>query len=638
MPSAGTAVAAGAGAAAIGAAAAGGMAMTDSTSSAGDPTPSATPPASDSAKQNPLETPASAEPPPPPESRQFTPTNLPIGGGVVGQNGGAESDAGSSTKVVPPASRAGGVETPVEAASTSTPLSGNDRSIPGAFSPEQQESEREIVPGAFPDDELQPTTLAEEVVPSNAESTQATPAPQAKASDDFDSAFANFGQGEKVEGADTSEDPFAPSSSQPGPPQAGGSSSEFPPIQSLEQEDESDSDNDDSEDDGFEDNFTPASTQQNGVSGASTSLSPDMARVASGDDMASARPTMTSVESTASDLPTFAKGDAPPTYEQSDDITHGGSGEHTGSNQFPPEFGDLLPSREDPTSPPPPDAVQTPTADEITSTPLPTDSQNAQNLAAPQGGPEPVATPGTDIFVDASSRPTSSVPESAFASMTQTAGAPPPEAPKNAFDEFDDFDDLSEAKEADKTGSDDFGFGRKSQDEFNPAFDSPAVSSTPTPMRSVQQSQESNGFADFTPNVSTNTTDPFASGGGSESIQQTPQNVQHDWDAIFSGLDSSKDVDPSFGNAGDPWSTTGTTTNGNSAATTATSPPSTGVAKVAMPELGRAVTPGDEHDDPILKRLTGMGYPRSDALNALEMYDYDINKVSSSLSRRVTFC
>ncbi|GAJ15257.1 unnamed protein product, partial [marine sediment metagenome] len=47
----------------------------------------------------------------------------------------------------------------------------------------------------------------------------------------------------------------------------------------------------------------------------------------------------------------------------------------------------------------------------------------------------------------------------------------------------------------------------------------------------------------------------------------------------------------------------------------------------AAQQMGRAITPGTEHDDPILKRLTGMGYPRNDALKALEMYDYDINMV-----------
>jgi epidermal growth factor receptor substrate 15 len=47
-----------------------------------------------------------------------------------------------------------------------------------------------------------------------------------------------------------------------------------------------------------------------------------------------------------------------------------------------------------------------------------------------------------------------------------------------------------------------------------------------------------------------------------------------------------------------------------------------------MPQLGRAISTGTEHDDPILKKLTAMGYGRNDALAALEKFDYDINKVS----------
>ena len=48
---------------------------------------------------------------------------------------------------------------------------------------------------------------------------------------------------------------------------------------------------------------------------------------------------------------------------------------------------------------------------------------------------------------------------------------------------------------------------------------------------------------------------------------------------------------------------------------------------LTMPQLGRAISTGTEHDDPILKKLTGMGYERGAALGALEKFDYDINKV-----------
>ncbi|KAK3696009.1 hypothetical protein LTR37_018227 [Vermiconidia calcicola] len=625
MPAASTA---GAGIASAGA---GAVAMAGSTSSPGEATPAATPPAGESAMRSAsLETPVPFEqqPPPPPESRQFTPTNLPLGGGMVGAGSVSGSDAASSTKVVPPASRAGGTDSSAEA------VGGQSAgSMPGTFS-SFDEPDRETVPGAFPGDEAQPMTTSQEVAgPTDNAAQTGTPA-ASDLNDDFDSAFASFGQKDSAKEAQTDDDPFAPSSSQePASSQPRGFNSEFPPIQSLDREVE-DSDSDSGDEGGFDDDFSATAPQQNG------SLAPTSAAVASGDDIAAARPQITSIESTASDLPGINKEISPPTYDQSDNAFHGGSGERSASNQFPPEFGGLLPSREDPTSPPPP-ATSPPVESSQTESTM-ADAQVPQDRPTllPRTTYGSFSTPTTDVFVDAQSRPMSSImgagqePQPAQ-SIWQPAQS---SQPKNAFDDFDDFADLSEAKEADKSGNDvDFGFGRQSVEEFNPAFDSPGPSQTPTlANRSVQQSQDSNGFANFTPNASTTGAGPFGSESGS--IQQTPQNVQHDWDAIFSGLDSSKDpVDTTFDNTtnDDPW-TTGVNGGSSSAAPknenltpTATSPQP---ASKQMPELGRAVTPGTEHDDPILKRLTGMGYTRGDALNALEMYDYDINKAVDHLA------
>lgn len=614
MPSAGTAAAVGVGAAAVGAAAVGGVVAADSLSSAGEGTPSATPPLSDRTKESPL----TSEPPPPPESRQFTPTHLPIGGGVVGANG-PESDTASSTRVVPPASRAGGFETPREMASRPPSVFDSGGSVPSAFSPEQakpEESEREIVPGTSPAEERQPSIVAQEVVPSNGPSTEdVTPAPQTKPADDFESAFASFGEGEKAKEAGAGEDPFAPSSSRQGEVV----DNEFPPIQNLEREDESDSD--DEPERGFDDDFTTASPPRNGVPAAANVVE-------------AAAPT------NPSDLPDIAKETSPPTYEQSEGPAAAAAAtERTSSNNFPQEFGSLLPAREDPTSPPPPPSDE-PVAgppDEAAPVPLPSETQSLSQTVESS----------SDTFVDASSRPLSSIPDST--PITQTAPAPTSAAPKNFFDEFDDFGDLSEAREADKTGNDlDFAFGRQSQDEFNPVFDSPAPSQTPTPMKAVSvpaSSQESNGFANFIPNTSTIGTGPL--GGGTGSVQRTSQDVQHDWDAIFSGLDNSRNIDTSFGNSnsdeiwqpppGPPPGREPITTNGSSAPIAAPVAQSASTAKANTAiagAFGRAITPGTEHDDPILKRLTSMGYPRTDALKALEMYDYDINKVSHFTSKK----
>lgn len=48
------------------------------------------------------------------------------------------------------------------------------------------------------------------------------------------------------------------------------------------------------------------------------------------------------------------------------------------------------------------------------------------------------------------------------------------------------------------------------------------------------------------------------------------------------------------------------------------------------PAPGRALTESGEHDDPIVKNLTSMGYSRQDAVKALEKYDYNLERVSCS--------
>lgn len=47
------------------------------------------------------------------------------------------------------------------------------------------------------------------------------------------------------------------------------------------------------------------------------------------------------------------------------------------------------------------------------------------------------------------------------------------------------------------------------------------------------------------------------------------------------------------------------------------------------PNLGRTET--TDHDDPYLKQVTALGYPRPLALKALEKFDYDIDSVCFNL-------
>lgn len=683
-----------AGVAAGGAAAmAGGAALAASSgtgpsgSSDGRPTPSVTPPLSEQAKEDPM---SSEPPPPPPEGREFSASQLPLRG--YGDSSRTGSAAGS-TAVFPPSSRAGGLETPREDAG-SLPISpqpaGGPTSIPGAFGQQQttEQAEHEL-PGAFPD-ESAPTTQ------------QPTPA----ANDDFDSAFAGFGEDSKAKDANGSaEDPFAVRADDQ-VPNSKGHSSEFPPIQSLEKDDDSESDDDTNR--GFDDSFASASEQFNGTAvtsyGAAGMTPTAGPHIATGDEIARARPGVQSIESTASDLPAITSQKSPPTYDQSTVAAQGVPGQQRSeSNSFPHEYDGLLPERDDPTSPPPPATSPPVNEQPAAQAPREESGPSALQTEPPLSATGTAATSGTsDSFHDASSRPMSTATDGTAPAQQQqrTATATAPQNTSDGFDDFDDFNDLAEAKEADKDL--DFGFGgppREGADEFNPAFDSPAPSTTNTmastaPSRTVQ--------ADSSPFGNNNSSSsPFGS-FNANSLQQTPQTSQNDdWDAIFSGLDSSKtdNIDTSFGNtsfgnnnnnnnnisakspsAADPWGTPLTQTPSaphhiaqDEADAISPAPPRQPGFNNAKPlppaqlpqqspppqqprtfnpppgpppsdqeqrapslaqqtSLGGdgngALSPGTEHDDPILKRLTGMGYPRNQALEALEKFDYDINMVS----------
>ena len=113
---------------------------------------------------------------------------------------------------------------------------------------------------------------------------------------------------------------------------------------------------------------------------------------------------------------------------------------------------------------------------------------------------------------------------------------------------------------------------------------------------------------------------------------QAPQPAasNQDWDAIFSNLESSgaekhsQQASTDFGKS----SVFDTLDKEEAAAASKSGNLSPQSAHGQMPPLGRAISTGTEHDDPILKKLTGMGYERNDAFGALEKFDYDINKVS----------
>ena len=134
---------------------------------------------------------------------------------------------------------------------------------------------------------------------------------------------------------------------------------------------------------------------------------------------------------------------------------------------------------------------------------------------------------------------------------------------------------------------------------------------------------------------------PFA---GTRSAMQGPappsaSNSNADWDSMFSGFDngatksSGKQTQSSFGGFDDdeitPAPMQPPPRTSSVAAPVATRAPAPAPApKQRPPTAGRALTTTGEHDDPLLKSLTNMGFKRDDALQALERFDYNVDAVS----------
>lgn len=343
---------------------------------------------------------------------------------------------------------------------------------------------------------------------------------QAKAKEDFDTAFAGF-KASKV----------APGASEPNMGSESKTRSafdmEFPPISELEHDDESDSED---EKGGFEDDFAPASPNAKVIDKPG---SPSLTKAVAGD------------------APPTGSEEGAAQKEEADDIF--------GSSPLPGSF---------------PDDVKDET-------------------------------------------------------LNATAGAAPPASASkqssSAFDELDDdFADLEDAKEGSQ--DDDFQtISRSGLDDFNPTFDSPPPAAKGEAAGAPPGSSSSNApafgtestfdFASIDNTASQSSAAPAPEGSAAKPTEN------HDWDAIFASLD---DAPPAQTSANPP-----PPGSPGSAAPPAASAMTTTEAPKERPDApGRALTEEGTHDDPILKNLTSMGYSRADALNALEKYDYNLERVS----------
>ncbi len=651
----------------------------------GIPTPAGSPPPSTFDDLPPT----ASEPPPPPQSRQITSSFLPMRPNMVhagsdtsstramapaSQMGdrpevesSTERQLSTSETQIPAspkqrfadmAAKAPQAETqqftPPSAEQTSSAsnkgVSHQEAAVPDEFESSGMPSSKLDVPGAFPGDEITPEPSFYQSTPYSSKldprvdsiprSQAATSAPDvppirnddpfgmpgnssnspATANDDFDSAFSGFGGGKERE---------RPNGAISEAPKAHG---EFPPIRELVAADESDSD----EDHGFDDDFTRHSANRTTESGPNRALQ-DPATANEG-QLAPVRPPFDTMNSNTSLLPTPGAQMSPPSYDQTVKSPSQGPGQRKESNQFPAEYSGLLPSRDNPTSP-----ITSPLQSTTT---LPSNIGSAAGIDRGInffGGDSPEhaaghAIPGSAFTQDHSpmlpgastTAPYAYTQNPAPAQQSQPFGpAVPAKAP--VHDDFDDeFADLENAKEESEHGDDFTPTHRNDFEEFNPTFDSPSASRHTAQSSSTFPSSEP--FADFESSLSGPGSTSRQLGVPPSTTTTTAEPPSHDWDAIFAGLDTSanngiqpgplpKDFPKSI--AQGPVQAQPRISHDKNLVNAGESSRS-----VAKPALNRSVTEDVEQDDPILKRLTGMGYPREESLQALEKFDYNLDKVS----------
>ncbi|RDW71354.1 putative UBA containing protein [Coleophoma cylindrospora] len=291
-----------------------------------------------------------------------------------------------------------------------------------------------------------------------------------------------------------------------------------------------------------------------------------------------------------------------PGHARKPSATEGASAEPTSNGDFltpRPDLATTASAGSLGTDPPTPGAQSSPPAYDKTVSP----SEQAQSDLQQYSGLIPKREDPTSPEPDSSR----TIPEAASQTPFNVPQSQPALPAKVPFDDdFDnDFDDLEDAKEGEL--DDDFAnlsvHDRSGMDDFNNVFDSP-----PVPAKGTAHSDDfgsgNSGFGDFTQSPH-----PLQQ----QATNSSAVNDNHDWDAIFAGLDQ-------------PAAEAKTEVATEHPIGNGTSP------TAERPAIGRALTEAGEHDDPILKNLTSMGYARNDALAALEKYDYNLERAANYLA------
>lgn len=595
-------------------------------------------------------------PPAPPRSRQITSSFLPL------RNLQRSDSTSSSVVVAPPGSRGGGASGSQTPTDLRPPNIGSPRQLDlkqklgnqemqpqrddlrsssdaadQIISPEDQSgtvqkggteidddpvsgqtSTASGIPGAFPGDAT--AKLLTQISGSNSsKSTEDQPTPSAtqflnssvqspnqertltSSKDDFSAAFESFGskgKGVAKTNGSTYNDIGRAGSSHHG---------EFPPIEEIRSKEDSDSESDY----GFDDDFTKNSPQRPPKVLETPKQLTDQS---SEEKMLSSDPPLAAAKDADQIQPPISVAELKSPISNHTVMIHGPSRDE-GSNRASPEHANIHPSRDITGSDPTSSAEKT----SFEPTSLPRSQGEGLGLFADRitGDVDPSSS-----FSPAESK-TSPAPFPAPYSPAQGPSKQlqpqPTVPPKTALnDDFEkEFGDLAEAKEADdKVDEEVILVGKDTFDDFNPVFDSPTPSKTTInpPSNSIPID---NGFHNF----ELSNAGYGAPTGAQPTTNQPNSKSNHDWDALFAGLDKfeSKSAESGFQSAGD-------------SSVIPTQPPlPPNSSEVKKPAFNRGVSSGTEHDDPILKRLTGMGYPREASLSALERFDYNLDKVTSAL-------
>ncbi|KAL2149743.1 hypothetical protein VTH82DRAFT_8395 [Thermothelomyces myriococcoides] len=485
----------------------------------------------------------------------------------------AAESVSTSRQVSPPLSRT--EPTQEAAAASSEPTQIGHRPASGSGSrPASPASAAEGKPtfGSISEESNKPPAAGKEADPFAVD--------QDKAKEDFESAFASFKQA-RAAAASSADTAKAFSNF----------NTEFPPISELERDDDSDSE---SERGGFDDDFAPAS--------------PPAKQVEKGGESRAASPVVTKASPDAA-----------------------GAGVASSTSPEPAASENAVPNA--------------------------SSSSNLNNLSSSNVD---------DIFGSTAAQPTAT---GSNASRPTTAAT----TSKAPFDDLDDdFEGLEDAKEG--SADDDFAtISRSGLDDFNPVFDS-----SPPPSQPKSDSAHTGGPGGGT-TFGTESSFDFASLSGTSAAGSTVGQAahssslggqtkapgqstaeSHDWDALFASLDSAATPTASSQtlatSATGQEAATGTAAgagiqggavageeagnnkqhDGNNdrqkAGNTNNNGGNDGDFSNRPPAPGRALTEEGEHDDPIVKNLTSMGYSRADAVAALEKYDYNLERAANYLA------